>query len=116
MKKKILGLILAVITCSFVASILLEESEGELFESIQPGESEESVYEKLGTPTEINETPDHKDLRYWITYEGNEGYSLLGSSMGLPRIIRIKDGLVASKGRNEDYYDPYKPGWVPIDN
>lgn len=89
-------------------------SEGELFESIVVGEAEERVYELLGLPSEVNDTQEYKDLRYWIVFDDQDSYSLLGTSIGLPRIIRIKDGFVISKGRNEDYYDPYQPGWVPI--
>ena len=116
MKKRYIVLTFAAALCAIVGIKAFEKSEGEIFETITPGESEASIYERLGQPSEINETSEFKDLRYWITYKDKDGYSLLGTSMGFPRIIRIQNGIVVSKGRNEDYYDPYKPGWVLIKN
>ena len=114
MKKKGLIAILALANLAVFFILAFKSGEGKKFESINIGESEERVYELLGLPSEMNEFEEFKDLRYWITYTKNEGYSLLGVSMGYPRIIRIKDGVVVSKGMNEAYYNPYKPGWVPI--
>jgi hypothetical protein len=113
-KKKFLIAALVAITAAFVA-LAFREDEGKTFESIAIGEKVERVYELLGPPSETNKIGEFTDLRYWITYTHRRGYSLLGVSMGYPRIIRIKNGMVASKGMNEAYYDPYKPGWVPIE-
>lgn len=114
MKTRAIILTATVFLLSVVALKFFEKSEGEIFESIKVGEGEESVYDRLGKPSDTNVTDGYKDLRYWISYKEKGGYSLLGTSMGFPRIIRIENGIVVSKGRNEDYYDPHKPGWVPI--
>ena len=114
MKIKVLTFALALVAGAVIAAVALREEEGNKFESIIIGDSEAEVYELLGVPSAVNEFGQFKDLRYWITYTKKKGYSLLGTSMGYPRIIRIKDGKVASKGMNEAYYDPHKPGWVPI--
>jgi hypothetical protein len=69
MKKRYVALAFAAILLGFIGIKSLEKSEGEIFESITPGDSEASIYERLGQPSEINDTSEFKDLRYWITYK-----------------------------------------------
>jgi hypothetical protein len=101
-----------------VAVRFLHRDEGDVFESIKMGETVGRVYELLGQPSDVhkfeNSFGSFQDLRYWVRYK-DRGYSILGVSLGLPRIIRIKDGVVVSKGLNEAYYDAYQPGWVPLE-